>query len=289
MSTKKVLFFNLTKVHIEDPEESSSGRDCKDIFDYIIGIRPIAGRQYDLTESKFCRLERITETNRIQKLLFKSATHKYRAPLLDRNSGNERDNPKRITEGERIKTHIAVRYKRNDVILCFETGMGTLQIQQFINYLNHFARQFHDANGTEMDYRFAYDIMVKDNFLTELRSLNRVMTGELFVDKSVLGSDALNYSERTTTVKHDLKMVISAERGLSIEGVLVDIFNRMNTGRSTIRKIRVKGKNENDNNVIIDSDLIAKTEFVDVDINTETGEIDTNTIFEQLVNIAIAL
>jgi len=289
MADKKVLFFSLIKKQHGRTSERTPGSNCRAIFEYIIGIADVLERQYDLNENKFCRLESVTETNRIQKLLFKSAIRNYRAPLIDRDSGNERDNPKTITEGERVKTHITVKYKRNEVLLCFETGKGTLQIQQFVNYLNHFANKFHDNEGSDRDYDFDFEIIVKENFLEELNSLNRVMTGELYVDKSVLGSEALNFSTRTTPVKHDLKMIISAERGLSIEGFLTDAFNRMNTGTSTINKIRVRGKNESDNNVIIDTDLITKTEFVSVEIHADTGEINSNHIFEQLVNIALTL
>lgn len=279
----------MTKYNFEDGNETNASTSIRDVLEYISNLVSLSDRQYDLSQTKFCRLEEVIDARNIQKLLFKSATHKYRAPLLDRNTGGERDNPKRITEGERIKTHILLKHKRDDVVMCLETGQGTLQIQQFINYLNHFLRDFYFSNDQDLNFEFRYSIIVKDNFLQELRNLSRVMTGELYVDKEILGSPALNFSNRINSVKHDLKMTITAVRGESISDFLIDAFNLMNRGRSRINKIRVKGKNESDNDVILDTEIIAKTEFVEVEVYPETGEVNSQTIFQQLTNIITPL
>lgn len=272
-----------------EPKHTVPGKSCKEIIEYISTLPTVLEKQYDLNENKFCRLEEVSEKSKIQKLLFKSATHKYRAPLMNKDSGAERNNPKKINEGERVKTHLTIKYNSNDVIICLESGFGTLQIKQFINYLNSFLSDYTILKGTQRDYSFNFEVIVKDNFLEELKKMNRVMEGEIYIDKSVLGSEALNYSDRTTTVKHDLKMVIKAERGFSIIGALTDIFNKLNSGKSTINKIRVRGKNENDNNIIIDSEFISKMEFVPITLHEETGEVNTELIFEQLIVIALTL
>lgn len=286
MTTKKVVFCTLIKRNHGPNSDIEPAINCKEIFDYISGLTRKA-KQYDLTNTRFCRLEDITGNAKVQRLLFKSATHKYRAPLIDRRTGNERENPKALSEGERIKTHIAIRYKKDEIILCIESGSGTLGMQQIVNYLNYHAQNYHTANHTSKEYSFDFEIIVKQNFLRELKKLNRVMEGELYINKTVLGSETLGYSNRITQVKHDIKMVITAQRGVSITGAVTDIFNKFNSGKSTINKIRVKGKNENDNNVIIDTELIARTEFVNVKIHGETGEVNTTEIFKHLEAIAL--
>jgi hypothetical protein len=289
MGTKKVLFYDLVKNnYVNHGNNSEPAAISREILLHIITLDALE-RQYDLYNNKFCRLETVQEQGTILKVVFLSATHKYRAPLLDRHSGDQRDNPKLITEGERIKTHIVMKFVENEVLMVVEQGVGTIKIQQIVNYLNSLAHKFHASLGTERSYSLTFDIIAKDNFIEELNSLTRVIEGELFVDKQILGSDALNYSNRIEPVKHNVKLIIKAERGLSITNALTDAFNNFNGGHSQIHKIRVRGKNDQDNDVLIDTDIIAKTEYVEAELNQLTGEVNSDQIFEQMRNIALAL
>ncbi|SEA76705.1 hypothetical protein [Pedobacter hartonius] len=289
MSSKKVLFYDLTKRnYVNQGGEIEPALNCKEIMNYAVGLEILA-RQYDLPSNKFCRIESMEEDNSLCKVVFYSATNKYRAPLIDRESGSERENPKLISEGERVKTHVVFRISHDEVLMIVEQGVGTLKIQQIVNYLNKFAISYHATKNEERSYSLGFDVIAKDDFLQELNNLTRVIEGELYVDKQILGSDALNFSSRIEPVKHDVKLTIKAERGMSINNALTDAFNRLNGGRSKIHKIRVRGKNDQDNDVIIDTELIAKTEFVEAEINRLTGEISSEQIFEQMRDIALAL
>jgi len=289
MSTKRVLFYDLVRNnYVNHGGNREPAAIVKDILLHAASLDALA-RQYDLYNNKFCRLETVVEQGTILKVVFLSATNKYRAPLIDRHSGDQRDNPKLITEGERVKTHMVMKFTNDCVLLIVEQGVGTMKIQQIVNYINHFANSFHGSQSTERTYSITFDIIAKDNFLTELNSLTRVIEGELFVDKQILGSAALNYSSRIEPVKHNVKLVIKAERGRSITNALADAFNNFNGGHSQIHKIRVRGKNDQDNDVLIDTDIIAKTEYVDAELNQLTGEVNSDQIFEQMRDIALAL
>ncbi|MFN5847680.1 MAG: hypothetical protein ACK43K_04260, partial [Chitinophagales bacterium] len=82
-----------------------------------------------------------------------------------------------------------------------------------------------------------------------------------------------------------IKFTVKAHRGQSISNTVIDLYNNFSGGRSQIHKIRVQGKNEMNNNVVLDTELISKIESVEVEINNETGEVNSETIFEQLINI----
>ena len=62
-------------------------------------------RKQDISDAKFCFLDssEFLEDDATLKLLFKSANHSYRAPLLNKNTIEERENPKTMDEGERKK------------------------------------------------------------------------------------------------------------------------------------------------------------------------------------------
>ena len=283
-SRRKVLFYTLSIKEYET-ETIMPGTISRDIFNYINGLEPLE-KQLDLSSDRFCQLESANTTDRILSVLFKSAKNQYRAPLLNRVTGTERPNPKALSEGERVKTHAVIKFSTDEVLLCVERGGGTLTINQIINYLNSKADLYHASIDDTRNYSFDFEIIAEDNFLTEVRSLDRVIEGELYIDKNVLGGEALEYSERTTDVKQDLKLIVKAERGRSITDTIVDVFNVFNSARrSTINRIRVKGKDEYANEKIIDSDIIAKMQFVDTEIHVDTGEINSDDIFRQMRSI----
>ena len=81
-------------------------------------------RKQDIGGDKIVFLDSCTPEgdDNLLKLLFKSAKHSYRAPLINKNTVEERENPKEIDEGEQMKTHALVKFKDGDAILFLETG-----------------------------------------------------------------------------------------------------------------------------------------------------------------------
>ncbi len=287
MLTRKVTFFSLIKKTYGEAVEKPAS-NCREILNYL-GSLSSAKKKMDLTENKFCRLTKVIDEP-VQKVLFKSASNNYRAPLMSRSTGEERDNPKTLDEGETVKTHMVIKYTRQEVFVCLEKSSGTMTMQQFVNYLNSKATLYHKHVGTEKNYLFDFMIIVEDNFLQEVKGLERIIEGELYVNKSILGGEALNYSERTENVKEDLKLIVKAKRSMSIVNMIIDTFNKLNSGKvSTINRIRVRGKDDHANEVLIDSELIAKMQFVNSEINIETGEVNSASIFESMDIIASRL
>ena len=89
MKTRKVAFFNIILQGCENVDEMKA---ClTNLLPFIHELQPIE-RKEDLTTERFCFLDdlQISETGEYNKLLFKSARHSYRAPLLDRDTIDER-------------------------------------------------------------------------------------------------------------------------------------------------------------------------------------------------------
>lgn len=93
------------------------------LLEYINSL-PRIERKQDISGDKFCFLEEyVNHSNRnICTLLFKSAKHSYRAPLLNRNTVEERENPKTLDEGEGMKTHLLIKWIDGDGLMLLETG-----------------------------------------------------------------------------------------------------------------------------------------------------------------------
>lgn len=264
--------------------------ELKRIFDFILVQEKVA-RKIDLSTNKFCFLEssELSDDEIIQKVVFKSAIHSYRAPLLDRETVDERDNPKTLREGESQKTHFVIKFQDGDAILLAEKFRGGLAVQQFVEYLNRFKIFYEEVQNQTLNYRFGFEIIAKDNIDEELENMNRVLNACVYVDKQVLGSDALNFSERIDSVQQSIIIDIRASRTQSIKETAKDVLAIFNGGDRVVNKIRIKGKNETDNDVTIDTAFIEKREYIEAQLDEDTGEVNSLYLLFQLVEIANTL
>ena len=76
------------------------------------------------------------------------------------------------------------------------------------------------------------------------------------------------------SVKADLKE--------SITNFAIDVWNKLNGSKSSITRIKVKGKDEDDNSVLLDTSFLRKTKSVRVEMDTDTGEIISTDILTSL-------
>ena len=248
-------------------------------------------RKQDIGGDKIVFLDSCTQEgdDNLLKLLFKNAKHSYRAPLINKNTVEERENPKKIDEGEQMKTHALIKFKDGDAILFLETGGGMLSYHGLAEYLNRmlalYNGQFTNDEGKILGH-FCIDMIPRDDFREVLNSMNRVSCATIFTDKRILGSEALNYSEPSEELKEEVVIELKAKRGKNIMQHIYDFLDRANGANSEIRRIRVKVKLPNNNEGIIDTGFIIKKEYVDAQQNEDTGEYNTTYMFSQLVSLS---
>jgi len=278
---RKVAFYFIT---FQSTLEVELDQLLKGLLAHITAKRKNT-RKYDIHSKKFFLLDSLSSNNDTQKLTLKSASHSFRAPLIDRNTADERDNPKTITEGEVEKTHGVIKYMNDDVLLILEKYRGSVKPEHFVNYLNRFLESF-ETNLFQAGGRFFYEILVKENFLQELRNMPRVLSTTVYADKRILGGEALNFSDRTTEIQDVVQVEIKAKRRQSMKRAAVDIYSKLNGGTYEISKIRIKGKTESNNDITIDTSFIEKREYVVATLNEDTGEVNSNSILAQLILIS---
>lgn len=266
----------------------------EEVFENVESILPIfleyicrldrVHRKYDLTRDKFCFIESysLDASTHCAEILFKSAKHSYRAPLIDKNTVEERDNPKRIEEGEQVKTHLLVKFIEDDAVVFLETGLNLMTMSNIVEYLNSFLVSYNIANDEIIEGQFTFDMIPRDDFQEVLGSMTRVICAEIFVNKTLLGSDALNFSDITEDVQENMVLTLKSEKKKSIKQTLCQIVHFFNGAQSKINRIRVKGKMPNNNDSIIDTSFIVKKEYVEVEQNEDTGEFNTSDMFAQL-------
>lgn len=216
--------------------------------------------------------------NTIHKIIFKSASHSFRPPLVHRNTILERESPKTMEEGETQKTHLITKAINGDVILILEKHQAGLSIQQIKYYLNNYTV----SGESDVPVRFDFETIAKENFLEEIESMSRVISADVYVDKQLLGSEVLNFSERTNTVKHEVIISVKAKNKNNISEFARDVFAKLNGGQNEIQRLRVVGRNSENNVVKINTDFIERQEYVRPRINEVTGEISTDDLFNEM-------
>lgn len=248
-------------------------------------------RKQDITSDKIAFLDSyiIEDEGNLIKLLFKSAKHSYRAPLIDKNTVIERDNPKRIDEGEQTKTHALIKFKEGDAIFFLETGSGMLTSHNITEYLNKMLAIYNGQFQNDDDKipgGFCFDMIPRDDFREVLQNMSRVSCATIFTDKRILGSEILDFSEPSEEMKEEVVLEIKAERKKSILQHVYDLLDKTTGTNAIIHRIRVKGKLPNNNESIIDTRLIIKKEYVDAEQNQDTGEYNSTYMFSQLVELS---
>lgn len=235
-------------------------------------------RKIEQGHNRFYLLDNRSFSNGKNKITFKNAAYNFRPKLIDNVTITERDSPKQLGEGERQKTHLITKNINGEILIIIEKAHFGVSINSFVKYLNHFTNLLE----IEDNFLFIYETLAKDDFLDEINRLQRVTYADVIVDKQLLGSDALNFSDRTAEVNHEITVTIKAKRQNNIEDTIRDIYAKVSGGENHINRIRVKGRNAENNEVVINTDFIERQEFVLCDYDEETGEMSSTDTFIEM-------
>jgi hypothetical protein len=272
---RRIGFYYLTLISGETTIENALNQTLNHINNL-----PKIERNRTIKNPKFGFLDSTNSNpeNTKHKIIFKSASHSFRPPLVHRDTITERESPKSMEEGETQKTHLISKAINGDVIVILEKHQAGLTIKQVKDYLNYYG----DLLEPESKVKFDFETIAKDNFLEEIENLTRVVSADVYVDKQLLGSEVLDYSERTNTVKHEVVVSVKAKNRDNISDFARDVYAKFNNGENSIQRLRVVGRN-NDNNVVkLNTDFIERQEFVNTEINQVTGEIRTTDLLNEM-------
>ena len=161
------------------------------------------------------------------------------------------------------------------MFLLFEINGNGITIGQLTDYLSKYIKEYYKLNDKKKNFSIFYAKIGKTDFLDEIKKLKRTRVAEVYFDKSLLGSEALDFSNRTTSIKRNILLTAKAEKNESITEAAIDIFNKFSSPKNAISKVRIYGKDEDNGNVILDTSFIEKIEFLSSTLNMETGEIET--------------
>lgn len=294
MSSKeiKIQFYTLIKRNWKTSNEKDTEFEPFYMVTEVLGfISKLSKKKkfYELKNNKFCFVDAVELNGKYCSGYFKSARDQFRPNLLNKQTGAERKNPKEKSEGDIEKTHFVIKVdeKNEEVYLFLEHNHTGISILNFINYLKEFSKRY--AEKKEIDKRFSltYQVIVRNNFLTELEKLERTKIAEIHVDKKILGNNFLKFSNRILPIQHDIMLQVKAEKKEDIKNFAIDVYNNFSKGKEdSISKIRIYGYDENGNKTFIDTDFMGQIDFIPVQLDSDTGEAQTKDLLTQLNRIA---
>ncbi len=283
ISKRKIGFYSLKIEKISDEATEESPTILRDLISKILKVDEI-DRIYDIKRSnKFHLLKSSAKNGTAYNLVFESAKYYHRPPLVDKDTALSRDNPKELTEGELENTHIALKYNKDEIILLLEERTVGISIGVLVTYFNLFFNRL--MKDEDKSYRMDYSIIPKGDFLKELEKLERVRFGNIYVDKQIIGSEFLNFSNRIETLQDEIVLTIKAKKKHSMKDTIRTIANKFFAQDSRISKIRVYGFSKEGNQVLLDTDIVKMIEYVEVDLDSATGIVDSKEIFHKLNGI----
>lgn len=295
MSQVQINLYAINKHYYKTAKNyADSYRPYKEIKDTLLWIHQKEDKKekiMDLRGNKFCWLDHLRIDNELISGFFASGRNEYRPPLIDRLTMEERDNPKKVSEGEKERTHFTIKIENDDVFLFLQSNYFGISIKNIINYLFYFQRKKNLEDKVKNNYSISEEIVKNNNFLTELENLNRTTLATLFLNKRVLGSNSLDFSQRTSSIQEDLKLTLSSKTKESITIPIIDIFNKFfNRDRpianADVTRIKIKGIDNDNNQVRLDTDILARIEHLEIDKNANTGELNSTQLLTHLQNIA---
>ena len=252
-----------------------------DYFDWV--IQYIQQKEYEdkLFEvpisNKFFFLDNYTSNEIRRHLLIKSAKISHRPPLIKKETGEERENPKLLDEGESERTHLVTKYKDDEIIVAIEERKVGATISQIVNYLNKFIIQM-----PHEDYFFiSLNIIPFSGFLEHLRDFKRITVGIVEIDKKDLGTEYFEFADLGDSTRENIDVTFKANRRDSIlPGIIVNVYDKFKEQK--IKRVRIQGVTHEKTGIQLDTDKLKKIEHIDVSLNDATGLVNTNDIFEKL-------
>lgn len=279
-SKRNIAFFTL---EVNECIEKNINEFIKSLMDKIQSLEK-RERKHNLYNDRFCFMQTCVSDEDVIKCLFISAKHGTRLPLIDKDNLESRDNPKTKNEGEEEHTHVLLKFMNEECTVLLEQGRDLLKMKNICDYFNAF---YNKLDGT-VNNPLSYSLIASEDFESALNEkVSRLSQGEIFVDKRLLGSDSLNFSNRIETVKNEIILQIKPQPKENIKDLFIDIFKKFSTDQSMIKRIRIKGKSEDGTDCVADT-LVSfiKKQSITIQKDEETGAVKSDYIFSQMKEIS---
>lgn len=220
------------------------------------------------------------------KVLFKSCKYNHNPKYMSSIDGSERETDKQPEEGEKEKTHLCMRISSFEAKVVLEERRSGITINGITNYLNNKLREYLTKNEKSKNFKIIYGIVPVSGFIQELERMSRLKFAEIYTYKYMLGSEAYGLLDREDlSMKEEVVITVKAKPKESLaKRTGTYIFNQITAEDSKVSRIRIYGKDQAGKNIMLDSLLIKKMEYINTALDND-GTVNTASIMGHMMVI----
>lgn len=281
VSKRKIGYYSLSFVHPET-NEILNGDGLYDYFKKLlneIDEKTFEEKKITVTTSnKFYYMADFFGTEYIN-IRLEAVKVGHRPYLVDEETGNKRDNPKGLHEGEAEISHLSAKLNDDEIVVVLEERKVGVTIKQIAVYFNKFIQQ----SSFDVQYKVNYAFIPYEDFLQTLKSLRRLLVGHIILDREHLGSEFLNMIHlKDPSIRDPIELSFKPTIRQTIEkNVIESLYNITGNGKK-INRIRVEGVSYDDSNIKLDTDSLKLIKHINVTVNEDTGIVDSEDMFNNL-------
>jgi hypothetical protein len=215
-------------------------------------------------------------------LVIKSAKYNHVRDVIDTENMTEKGQLKNPCDGDEEKTHLCLRYhSSNEQMIClFGSNYYGVAIGKVLTYLSIKMQKWCTEQQKPSSYSFGKEIMPGDEFLRELRRMDKISLVTLTLDTNDFQDDFLHLAGRDEARKTVDVQIRKARRSVNIPLNLVENYYQETGAQQKIKKLTVEGRNDS-GSIKIDTESIQMKQAIDVELSEYTREIVSSSFFTE--------
>ncbi len=248
------------------------GAGVADVFERAFAV-PEGERILDHPASnKFYVLDTLARDKGFVTGYFTSAKYNHRPDLISKANLKRRANPKLMEEGESERTHFGLRCLKKDAILALEAKTGGISLGALMRYLKQFTT---DATHLE------YDLFASANFVAKLQHMIRATSITIYSSRDII-HPTFGMSRELPDMQDTVVITFKAKKLGSIKRYGAQMYGWLSRRSGPdVTRVRVFGKSEDNDDVIIDSEKLADFEYLQADLDAN-GQVVSDSFIPRL-------
>lgn len=214
------------------------------------------------------------------KITFKSCKYNHFPDYMSSVDGSERPTDKRNDEGDKELTHTMMKVTTVEAYTIFEERRNGVTIGGVIKYFNQKLKEFYLKQGIESELYLCAGCIPPDDFLESLNKSTRISVADIFLTKSVLGSEALNLIGDTDyDCRDELVLTMKSKSKESLKKrALRGLYNKIGSSEIKVERLRLYGKDTDNMDITLDTLKKKKVNQITVELRPN-GTVDSYSIF----------
>jgi hypothetical protein len=251
---------------------SLTGATLIEVFARAFSV-PESSRVFDdPARNKFYILDRFERDSNIGTGYFTSAKYNHRPDLISKTDLQRRPNPKKLEEGESERTHLGLGSKAKAAILLLEAKGGGISLGPLMRYLAQYA-----PPGAHVEA----DLFAGADFVRKLQTMTKATAINVYADRNIV-NPTFGTSRDMPEMQDNVVITFKAKRKESIKKYVHALYGKIaGNSEASVNRIRVHGKTEDNDDLIVDTERLTDSEFIGVELDGN-GQVITESIVPKL-------